>query len=629
MKRYLLFAITLVFFSLFPAPSKPVSAAPKDQWVSVQSKNFLLLGNASEKEIRRVGTRLEQFREVFAKLFPKANVNSPVPMRVIIFKNRAAYLPFMPVYQGGINEVAGYFQSGQDVNYITLTTELNSADPYRVIFHEYVHALLSDNTIRVPAWFNEGLAEYYSTFEITDGDRKVTLGKPLAPHVFLLRENRFLPLARLFAVDHGAPEYNERDKKGVFYAESWALVHYLMLGNAGKRQPQFIQYLGLLAEGTAIGEAFQTAFQTDYAVLEKELRDYISRNSYPIQQFTAQAKLEFDASMQSAPLSEAEAQYYLGDLLLHQERLDCEPYLVKALELDPKLALAHASLGLAKVRGRKFAEAKQHLQRAVELNTQNYLVPYYYAQVLLDELSGGTRIIQDVPEATGKLMREQLRKTIALAPAFADAYRMLAFVNLITNEELNEAVALLKRALQLTPGREELGSLLGQVYLRQEKYDEARRVLEPLAKNAAAPHLREQAQTMLDAVNRMAEMRARYPAQQEGVTLPAKKDAEVQVKPALRRRFEGEKADGVLLRVDCGAKGITLTVKTDKRVFEFHTTTPERLQFITYSQEVGHTLTCGVLKPAPRVSVTYRFSTDARSGFDGEPIAVEFVKEGN
>ncbi len=627
MKRCALFTLTLLLFILPLVPKPPVSAAPKEQWVSVQSKNFLLLGSASEKDIRRVGTRLEQFREVFAKLFPKANVNSPVPTRVIIFKNRSAYLPFMPVYQGRVNEVAGYFQAGQDVSYITLTTELNSADPYRVIFHEYVHALLNDNAFRPPVWFNEGLAEYYSTFEISDGDKKVTLGKLLAPHVFLLRENRFLPLARLFAVDHGAPEYNERDKKGVFYAESWALVHYLMLGNSGKRQPQFLQYLGLLADGAAIGEAFQTAFQTDYAVLEKELRDYISRNSYPIQQYTAQAKVEFDATMQSAPLSEAEVQYYLGDLLLHQQRTECEPYLAKAIELDPKLAVAHAALGLAKVRGQKYAEAKQHLQRAVELNTQNYLVPYYYAQVLLDELSGGTRVIQDVPEATGKLMREQLRKTIALAPTFADAYRMLAFVNLITNEDLDEAVTLLKRALQLTPGRDELGSILGQVYLRQEKYDEARRVLEPIAKSAAEPQLRAQAQTMLDAVNRMAEMRARYPAQQEGVSLPASKT--VEVKPALRRRFEGEKADGVLTRVDCTAKGMTLTVKTDRRTFELHTTTPERVQFVTYSQEVGHTLTCGPLKPAPRVSVTYRYSTDARFGFDGEPIAVEFVKEGN
>jgi hypothetical protein len=244
-------------------------------------------------------------------------------------------------------------------------------------------------------------------------------------------------------------------------------------------------------------------------------------------------------------------------------------------------------------------------------------------------LSGAARLIHEIPAATAQTMRAQLRKTIALAPAFADAYRLLAFVNLITNEELDEAITLLKRARQLTPGRDELGSLLGQVYLRQEKYDDARRELEPIAKSAAEPRLREQAQAMLDAVNRMAEMRARYPALQEGVKTPASKQDSVPVRPATRRRYEGEQAQGVLLRVDCTPKGLTLTVKGEKRTYELHTTAPERVQFITYSQEVGQTLTCGALKPAPRVVVTYRASTDAQAKFDGEPIAVEFVKEGN
>jgi tetratricopeptide (TPR) repeat protein len=629
MKRLAFVAASLVLLGLWWVTAH--SSAAKEQWVSVQSKNFLLVGNASERDIRRVGVKLEQFREVFAQLFPKANVNSAVPIRVVVFKNRSAYLPFMPIYQGKVNEVGGYFQPGQDVNYITLTAELSGQNPYRTIFHEYVHALLNDTTVRPPVWFNEGLAEFYSTFEVANGDRKVTLGKPIASHVFLLRENKFLPLARLFAVNHGDPEYNERDKKGVFYAEAWALVHSMLLGNGGQRQPQFLKYLSLLANGTAIGEAFQTAFQTDFATLEKELRDYTNRSSYPVQEFTLSAKLEFDSTMQSAPVSEAEAQYYLGDLVVHMNRTDGAAYLEKAIALDPNLAVAHASLGVAKMRAKQFVEAKRHLQRAVELNSQNYLVSYYYAQALLDELSGETHIVSEIPEATAQIMRTQLRKTIALKPDFADAYRLLGLVNLVTNEHLDESVALLKRAIQLTPGRDELGTLLSQLYLRQEKYEDARRTLEPLATSAAEPRIRQQAQTMLDAVNRMAEMRARFPAQQETATRPAPRGAQSEMapaRPALRRRFEGEKAEGVLTRVDCNDKGITLTVKGAQRSFTLHTATPERLQFITYSQEMGTSFTCGTLNPAPRVVVTYRTSTDARAGVDGEPIGVEFVKEG-
>src|SRR5438105_6475542 len=201
------------------------SATAKDTWTSVHSKNFTLVGNASEKDIRLVANRLEQFRTVFALLFPALKLNSPAPTTVIVFKSDSSYKPFK------VNpNVTGYFQPGEDVNYITLTTEKSSDDqPFRIIFHEYVH-LLVENTMgaTVPLWFNEGLAEYYSTFDIKDDYRRVILGDLIANHVLYLRENKFLPLRTLFAVDYKSPYYNEGNKMNVFYAEPWRLMHYLL-----------------------------------------------------------------------------------------------------------------------------------------------------------------------------------------------------------------------------------------------------------------------------------------------------------------------------------------------------------------------------------------------------------------
>src|SRR5712664_1903722 len=114
----------------------------KDNWTSVRSQNFQLVGNASEKDIRLVANRLEQFRSVFALLFPTTKLTSPVPTTVIVFKSDGSYKPFK------VNQnVAGYFQPGEDVNYITLTAETASEEhPFRTIFHEYVH-LLIENTM--------------------------------------------------------------------------------------------------------------------------------------------------------------------------------------------------------------------------------------------------------------------------------------------------------------------------------------------------------------------------------------------------------------------------------------------------------------------------------------------------
>ena len=110
----------------------------------MRSPNFNLVGNASEKDVRQVATRLEQFRDVFTRLFPTAQFNSPVPTTVLVFKSTSSYKPFM------LPGTAGYFQKGEDVNYITMTTELGAQDPFSVIYHEYVHLLLDNNSGNVP-----------------------------------------------------------------------------------------------------------------------------------------------------------------------------------------------------------------------------------------------------------------------------------------------------------------------------------------------------------------------------------------------------------------------------------------------------------------------------------------------
>src|SRR4051794_27033728 len=101
MKR-LLVPLALSFCLLLAVSQHAVIA--KDSWVGVRTKNFLLVGNAGEKDIRKVGLKLEQFREVFTHLFPQMKFNTPVPTTVVVFKSHDSYAPFKP----GPN-IAGHF----------------------------------------------------------------------------------------------------------------------------------------------------------------------------------------------------------------------------------------------------------------------------------------------------------------------------------------------------------------------------------------------------------------------------------------------------------------------------------------------------------------------------------------
>src|SRR5262249_7322022 len=447
--------LTFAFaFALFVAVSTPfatrtVSAGPaKDVWLKAQSKHFMLIGDAREKEIRNAGMRLEQFREafsqIFSQIFSPSVIDSSVPITVIVFNNDSAYMPFKPLHQGKPADVSGHFQSNGDVAFIALAAGRNGANPYAVIFHEYVHALTSGSALPapLPTWLSEGLAEYFSSFEVTGGGKKGRLGAAIASHARLLRERPLIPLETLLAVDQTSPFYVETDKKSLFYAESWALTHYLL--RPGGRRSQFRQFINALAQGKPADLSFKQAFQTGYATVEQELKNYIGQGVYPTEEVTFARQLGIKAEMKTAPLSEAEVQAYLGDMLWRIQRpVDGEAFLNRALSLDPGLALAHQSLGTLRLRQSRFAEARRHLRRAIESGSQDYLAHYYYALAIHREQVGESQYVSDLPEESVKEMRAALRLAGDLNPDFADTYRLLAFIDMVRGENLDEAVNLI------------------------------------------------------------------------------------------------------------------------------------------------------------------------------------------
>ena len=135
------------FLSLVLLLTFTISAFAKDEWLEVKSKNFYLVGNASEKDIRKVGQKLEQFRETFRLVFASTSLASSIPTNVVVFKSDSAFKPFKPRRSDGKadNFIAGYFQSGEDANYIAVSAEGDDTQMYNTIFHEYVHFIINTN----------------------------------------------------------------------------------------------------------------------------------------------------------------------------------------------------------------------------------------------------------------------------------------------------------------------------------------------------------------------------------------------------------------------------------------------------------------------------------------------------
>jgi tetratricopeptide (TPR) repeat protein len=626
-----------VSLCLLVVVSQHTTVVAKDTWVSVRTKNFLMLGNASEKEIRRVALKLEQFREAFTNLFPNITFNTPVPTTVIVFKSDSSFAPFKP----GPN-VAGYFQSGQDVNYITLTTEVRGQqDPFTVIFHEYTHLLINNTFPRAPVWFNEGLAEYYSTFSITD-DQKVVMGIPITSHVFRLRESQMLPLKTLFAVDQSSPHYNERNKQTIFYAQSWALVHYLIIGKKVGQVEQLGKFLTLVDAKTPVDQAFQQAFGVPFETMEKDLRNYVNGNKYYSLTGHFEKKLEVDTTAEAIPLTDAEVQAYLGDLLLHSHRTDAYTYLERAVKLDPNLAMANTSLGMAYFREGKVNEAHASLERAVAANSKNYLAHYYYAFTLSRSGPGGGPTIAGYPADVAAKIREHLEKAIALRPDYPESYSLLAFVSLVTGKGIDESIVSMKKITASLPGRHDLTFMLAQLYLEKGERKLAREMLEQVVKLSADEEVRRDAAGLLSDISNFEKATQKAAEDEKQSAHAAADENQVIIQPnnkpapppdpssylreALRPPKAGEtQVQGTLARIECDAKGMVFVVQAGATLLRLRATGFSDIELTTYDPSMRGDISCGERKPANVVVIAYVVNADTKLKINGILKSIEFV----
>lgn len=503
--------VTLLLSVLCTFPSGLMQAKPRlltlpqsqDTWRSVRTNNLFVIGNADAEKLRQVAAWLEFFHSAFGRLVSRNVLNSSVPTTVILFRDDASFQPFKPLYQGRPANISGFFQPGDDVNYIAISLDPSERNPYSTAFHEYVHLHVKDNIPGAPLWLNEGLAELYGSLQFSNGE--ALLGTPLIPYIRLLREQELLPLTTLLSIGTNSPHYNEDDKSGIFYGQSWALVHYLMLGDRG-RQGQFKRFLNHVSRGDNSGKALEETFGVSLAVLEQELRAYVRRGDFSPQRVAGvdnpQAYAAYTA-MQRTSLSEGEANYYLGDLLLHIGRVsDAERYFKHAIALDPGFAPAYSSLGLLSVHQRRYAEAKKYFEKATA-TPQSYMVHYLYAYVLSREGVSPTGRITEYSRENAAVMRDQLLRSIRLAPEYAPSHYLLALVDLVTNERLDEAVEMAQRARQLARSKPSYSLLLARIYLRRSDAAAARQILEPLTRDSDQS-VRTDAQDLLESLSETA-----------------------------------------------------------------------------------------------------------------------------
>lgn len=472
---------SLALAAALAATLVPGASPAAAEWVRVRTSHFDLLSDGGAAAARPAAAALTRFHRVLEGLLPAPPDERAGPLVILAFTSESRFRSYVPQQGGEPRSVEGFFQGGTARRFIGVNLRSERPDPYDALYHEYAHVALNRVLPAQPAWVAEGLSELYAAWEPAGADARVGLPRP--DHLALLRRRGLLPIPDLLRADYTSDLYLREDRSALFYAQSWLLAHYLVLGRAGGREA-LREYLVAIKQGEEAVTAFRTAFGEDPGSLMPRLRAYVDTAALPVARVAVPSDADVDAPALAAP-SPGEADALLADLLLHQDRSrEARGHLERSLAADPGSVAAREGLAAVALREARWDEARAQLRAALEHEPDSPLALYRYADTLANEASRRGEVLSDADtDAAVAALENAVRQT----PHFADAAELLARLR---PQPARARIALLEPAFAREPQRTDIAITLSGLYVRVNEMKRAAMVLAQARAAARDPDMR-------------------------------------------------------------------------------------------------------------------------------------------
>jgi tetratricopeptide (TPR) repeat protein len=453
-----------VFGLVFWIASASAQTVDVESWVEARTASFVLRSDGAPERVAEIARTLQVFRSAFAGLAPGFELKSPVPTRILAFRDEASFSAFKSGHEGKGSRILGQFLTHPDGNFITLNADPRLLGGVGVVLHEYVHYLVAHNF--------PGVAEYYSTFAIED--ESAIIGRPVQRHIGWLRRHGRLDVAEVLEAGRSGGRHSEVDT-GHFYAVSWGLVHYL-LSSAPELSGKLADYLAE-AGASAPSSRFEDVFDLRLEELEEELERYLlgegpPAGSVPLSGLDDGPAVTVGAASPASVLNDLAALVLrLGDDVTADRFYDL------ALAYEPENGDSHAGLAHVRDIGQRFEEAGILFGQAFELQPRDARSYVLYGRHLLARIEEARRSGKAgaVSELAGRAS-EALRTALELKSDYAEASALLGAVHLVTGLDASEGIAPLERAVDLLPGRVDLFFQLLQLEVRSDGFARARQL---------------------------------------------------------------------------------------------------------------------------------------------------------
>jgi TonB family protein len=331
-------------------------------------------------------------------------------------------------------------------------------------------------------------------------------GTPSTSNLAILHEQKPVPVSTLFEIDASSPYYHEQNKASIFYAESWALAHYLFARDWKENTHRVTDFVQLLGTGVDPKDAAsRTIGAAD--VLDEPLRKYIGNHAFTV--VKVQLPKIDENGFRVRDMADAEALAVRADFMAHNHHdTEARQMLEEALKADPKLGIACDGLSFLALQQGNAGEGEKWSSQALALDPHDYRANYYYAWSLL---KSGRTDQQSLAKAEASL-----RAVMNGNPEFVPAYDSMAYVLSLEGgkERLDEAYTMTVQAVGREPGNVHYRVRAVEVLERQQRPDDAVRVATLAVSMAKTPEEQQAASAALAGAQAFQESWSKYQAQQ-------------------------------------------------------------------------------------------------------------------
>lgn len=272
--------IILCLLCLFNiSPSNSIA----ENWIKVESSNFIFYSNVSEKNTIDYMKKLERFNFTINALYGSLkNEGSHDKFKIYFVRSHSDLEKISPKLQ---KEIVGFVKqcptglsgfSLYDGERVVDSKNLLRADEnssLATMFHEYSHIFMFNKMgANFPPWYVEGFAEYYGSMRINDTNAFV--GMPLVERYYVIENEKLLKWSDIISENHNITEKDEN--QSAFYAQSWLLTHFT--SSTDELSKKMAKFLDARTNGEDKIAAFEKIFGLEVSKLDKILRNYLKKD---------------------------------------------------------------------------------------------------------------------------------------------------------------------------------------------------------------------------------------------------------------------------------------------------------------------------------------------------------------